>query len=222
MILIFDLDDTLYPERQFAISGYKAVADYVFFTHGIPAKESYNILLAALELDERDQAFQKLVSLKNLPKGSIRKMLSVYRGHKPEIKLDEVVTEVLEKYARTHKYIVTDGNKLVQRNKIISLGLDRIVKRSFITHSFGLKASKPSIYCFEMIKELESVDWRDLTYVGDDPKKDFVNLKPLGVTTIRVLTGRHSAVHATEKFDAEFCISGMEELSKVLDSRYGP
>ena len=29
-----------------------------------------------------------------------------------------------------------------------------------------------------------------MVYVGDDPNKDFVNLNPLGMKTVRVLTGR--------------------------------
>jgi len=222
MILIFDLDDTLYPEIQFAISGFKAVANYVYLNFGVPAEESFQILSGALDLGERDQAFQKLILSKSLPKGLIRKLIAVYRSHKPEIKLDEVVTDVFKMYSDISKYIVTDGNKLVQRNKIKALGLDNIVKRSFVTHSFGLNASKPSLICFEKIKHLEKVEWKDLIYVGDDPKKDFVNLKPLGVTTVRVLSGRHSAINASEEFDAEFHISGFEELVKVLDSRYEP
>lgn len=221
MILIFDLDDTLYSEETFAISGFKAVADYVSVTYRIPTNDSLVVMLNALEQGERGSAFQNLIIAKKLPKKSLKYLIAVYRRHQPQIELDRSAAKVLVNFSEIPKYVVTDGNKIVQRNKIIALKLDQMLERSFITHAFGLKASKPSIHCFQRIKEMEGVDWTEMVYVGDDPGKDFVNLKPLGVTTVRVLTGKHAKVLASEDFNAEFQISSMDELGKVLESRYG-
>jgi putative hydrolase of the HAD superfamily len=55
-----------------------------------------------------------------------------------------------------------------------------------------------------------------MVYVGDDPAKDFVNLKPLGVHTIRVLTGSHKMLQVDERFDAEHTISSLAELKKKI------
>ena len=41
-------------------------------------------------------------------------------------------------------------------------------------------------------------------YIGDNPKKDFVNLNPLDVTTIRVLTGEYKNLMVSKKFEAKF------------------
>jgi len=220
MILIFDLDDTLYSEKLYAISGFKAVAKYVFSTYRIPVSESMDILLKSLEQGERATAFQNLIISNNLPKESLRRLIAVYRKHQPDIQLDVDAEKVLNRYANTHKYVVTDGNKIVQRKKINALKLDKYLQCSLITHSFGLIASKPSTYCFQKIKEIEKVGWEDLVYIGDDPKKDFVNLKPLGVTTIRVLRGRYAEIEVSEEFEAEFRISTLEGLDKVLELRY--
>jgi putative hydrolase of the HAD superfamily len=221
MILIFDLDDTLYSEKSYAVSGFQAVAKYISFTYKVEMKSALHVLLEALENNNRSRAFQKLMESQSLPKKSIKEMIAVYRKHMPEIEIDVAANKVLEKYAHLPKYLVTDGNRIVQGNKIKALKLDMILKRCFITHAFGISASKPSTYCFQKIRELENVDWAELVYVGDDPKKDFVNLKPLGVTTVRVLTGRHAKTDVSEEFDAEFSISSIDNLDKVLELRYG-
>lgn len=217
MILIFDLDDTLYSEESYAVSGYKSVAKYIFSTYDVPVNESLDVLLEALKSGHREEAFQRLLVAKALPKKALHQCISVYRKHTPEIQLDEVAKEILLKYRDINKYLVTDGNKIVQGNKVKALNLDQLLKRCFITHAYGLTASKPSTYCFQKIKEIEGVDWRDLVYVGDDPRKDFVNLKPLGVTTVRVLTGRHAQMKVPEKYDAQYQILSIDRLVEVLE-----
>jgi putative hydrolase of the HAD superfamily len=215
-ILIFDLDDTLYPEEKYAVSGFEAVSDFVLTAYQIPREVTLQILLSALHSGERDTAFQKLSLICKLPNKAIRECLAIYRGHKPKINLDESTKQVLNTYAQVNKYVVTDGNKIVQKRKVDALKLDSFFEYSFVTHNFGLKAAKPSIFCFNRIREMEAVNWIDLVYIGDDPRKDFVNLKPLGVKTIRVMTGRHSSLEVPKDFDAEYRISNLNDLGYAL------
>ena len=109
-------------------------------------------------------------------------------------------------------YLVTDGHKIVQHLKVRSLGLERRFKRIFITHRFGKKYAKPSTYCFEKIKNSESCDWHEMMYIGDDPAKDFVNLKPLGIRTVRVLTGAHKDANYGEAFEASVVMHDLSAL----------
>ena len=113
-------------------------------------------------------------------------------------------------------YLVTDGNKLVQSKKIESLGLGPLFKRIFITHRFGLDAAKPSLKCFEIIRKLENVTWSELVYIGDDPNKDFINLKKAGAVTVRVMTGRFSDVKKGQEFEADWQIESLGELPAIL------
>ena len=53
-------------------------------------------------------------------------------------------------------------------------------------------------------------------YVGDNPAKDFVNIKPLGVYTIRLLKGTHSSVVAKPRYDAHVSIRDLNELPALL------
>lgn len=221
MILIFDLDDTLYPEVSYAISGFKAVAKYTYLEYGVKENKSLDILLFSLETGRRNFAFQDLIEKLDLPKRIIPKLLSTYRKHIPQITLEPKALKLFKTYSEYSKYLVTDGNKLVQAKKIEALELSKIMKQCFITHSYGLIASKPSIYCFEKIKKIEHAKWKDLVYIGDNPTKDFVNLNPLGVTTIRVKTGNYAHLEVLKEFDGKYTIPHIGNLEKVLDSIHG-
>ena len=60
-----------------------------------------------------------------------------------------------------------------------------------------------------MIKSLEKCEWNEMIYIGDDPSKDFLNIKPLGVHTVRVLTGRHKDVKVENRYDASNTIKDL-------------
>ena len=114
-------------------------------------------------------------------------------------------------------YLVTDGNKNVQNNKIKKLDIEQYFKKIFITHRYGLHASKPSIYCFKKIIELEKSSWKDLIYVGDDPNKDFINLRKVGAATIRIRQGRFRRTQLCQDYEADFEILELTELPKILE-----
>ena len=112
--------------------------------------------------------------------------------------------------------MVTDGNKNVQANKVKALNLDKWFKKIFITHRYGIKNSKPSLYCFEKIKSNERCNWEDLVYIGDNPSKDFVSLKKVNGKTIRVLTGNHATTFASKEYDSDYTINSLSELDSLL------
>lgn len=60
----------------------------------------------------------------------------------------------------------------------------------------------------------------DMVYVGDNPAKDFVSLTPLGVLTVRVLTGAHSETRARPGHDALFAVPDLDALPGVLAMRF--
>ena len=64
--------------------------------------------------------------------------------------------------------------------------------------------------------DIENCEWIDLVYIGDDPNKDFVNLNPLGVKTIRVNTGRFKNQKAKDGYDANIKINDLSQLHIVL------
>ena len=55
-----------------------------------------------------------------------------------------------------------------------------------------------------------------MIYVGDNPAKDFVNLTPLGVQTVRVVTGEHAQIKAKPGYEAMYRIASIGELPQLL------
>jgi len=209
MILIFDLDDTLYDEKTYALSGIKEVARLVSPRFGLSVRKSFNFMENEVLFGDRKRVFNLWLNYANLPQSLVKECIAIYRGHKPEIKLNESALNLLKIFSNIPKYVVTDGNKLVQSRKIDALNLQKYMNRSLITHRFGTKHAKPSIYCFELIKSLEKCEWNEMIYIGDDPSKDFLNIKPLGVHTVRVLTGRHKDVKVENRYDASNTIKDL-------------
>lgn len=212
MIYIFDLDDTLYDERQYVESGLQAVANMAEKQWQLNPLTSYNVLIQLLDKQGRGRIFDDWLNAHNLAtKANIKKCISCYRLHKPAINMPEKHHQLLRSLPKP-LYLVTDGNKVVQQNKIEALGIAHYFKRTFITHRFGIKHAKPSTYCFEIIKRTENCQWQDMMYIGDNPAKDFVNLNKLGVHTVRVLTGMFKDISVRESFNAKKEIKSLTHL----------
>ncbi len=146
----------------------------------------------------------------------VRECVKVYRHHEPKLELNGEASKLLPKLSAYPKYIVTDGHKVVQEKKIRALKISAFFRHIYITHRYGLQHVKPSIYCFEKIRQREKCNWRDMIYVGDNPDKDFVNLNPLGVQTVRVLTGIHKNVKAQIGYDACHIIPALSHFQTLL------
>ena len=216
MIPVFDLDDTLYPELTFVHSGFNAVAEYLECNFGSPAADSFTIMLNSLASEGRGAVFDSLLKCLGLySKAMVKRCVSIYRNHTPNISLNTDAVNLLTSI-QGPVFLVTDGNKLVQAKKVSALGLQSYFTKIYITHRFGIHNCKPSIHCFNLIRDSLKCEWSDLIYIGDNTSKDFVNLKPLGVNTVRILTGEHSKVLAKPEFDADVHIQSLAELPSLF------
>lgn len=217
MILIFDLDDTLYDERGYVESGLAAVAGMGEAEFGWDRHESLATMIAILDRDGRGAIFDRwLAGHGRSGRRLVEKCVHAYRYHRPDIALEPSTRSLLEGLSRHPLYLVTDGHKVVQQRKVEALAIAPLFRRMFITHQYGLRHAKPSTYCFERIREIEGCEWGEMAYVGDNPAKDFVNLNKLGVHTIRVLTGVHRHAVALPGYDAGVTIENLAELNTVI------
>lgn len=222
MILVFDLDDTLYSEITYVQSGLKAVSHFLNGRYGISTDDIYSELIDVLKRDGRGKIFDSCLTTFELFNASVvKECLSVYRSHTPAIQLFQETLPTLEQLDNYPHYLVTDGNKVVQQRKVSALGIHGVFRKVFITHRYGLKHAKPSTYCFEKIRCVERVSWSKIIYVGDNPNKDFVNLNKVGARTVRVRTGSFGATMAKPGFDAQHSIDHIRHLPALLEKQYG-
>lgn len=220
MILIFDLDDTLYDEMSYVMSGLHAVARFGDTSYGWDAEQSFSFMQTYLLQQGRGRVFDAWLSQYGRFSGSrVATCVSVYRHHRPDIQLFPTARAILQRYRwQCPLYLVTDGHKVAQQQKVEALNLNQIFQRVFITHRFGIRNAKPSLHCFDIIRRSQRCEWSEMVYVGDNPAKDFVNLNAVGAFTVRVRTGSHAtAIAHTKEHDAKIKIPDLTSLPAVLD-----
>lgn len=174
---VFDLDDTLYKEYEFVLSGKRAVAADLAALAG--AKTDENEIYRSIR-DEKDSfmALSAFIAKHRLNIDyTLERFLDVYRKHTPDISLKPETVSVLE-HLRDSGCImamITDGRSITQRNKIRALGLERFFDSSLILISEETGAEKTSPRPFDIItRRIGAVSAGHIFYIGDNPKKDFL------------------------------------------------
>lgn len=218
MILIFDLDDTLYDEHSFVLSGLWSVARHGLESFGLDPETSFSSMKQILERDGRGRIFDQWLAEHGLAtRKRVAACVKIYRHHQPDITLPVAHRDILDRLQQVYPlYLVTDGHKIAQQRKVEALGIAHFFRRVFITHRFGIRHAKPSLYCFEQIKKAEDAVWAQLLYIGDNPSKDFVNLKKAGAETVRIHTGMHAQAVADTGFDARHHIDRLDEFETLI------
>jgi putative hydrolase of the HAD superfamily len=217
LTIIFDLDDTLYDERLYVESGLRAVAKFGKKEFGWNEGQSFRFMVEVLDREGRGAVFDSwLLSNDAWSKSLVRQCIREYRHHQPKLTLSPEVKALLSSLKKHPLYLVTDGHKIVQGNKVKALALEKYFKHIYITHRYGIAKAKPSTYCFEQIKRREKCSWKEMVYIGDNPAKDFVNLNKKSMPTVRVLTGVHKSVKAKKGYDAKYRITDLGQLPNVL------
>ena len=217
MVTILDLDDTLYRELAYVKSGFQVVASFLARKFGLARLKVYQAMLAKLKRG-RGKIFDDVLKENGLYSNKLgAKCVSIYRCHEPKVKLYDDADRFLTKFRKYPLYIVTDGNKLVQKKKVFALKLNGRVKRIFFTRDYGLRHEKPSPYCFLRICRLEKIEPREAVYIADNPRKDFIGLKPLGFKTVRILRGNYKNLKLAAPYEGRRRIKGFGELWDFLN-----
>lgn len=227
--VVFDLDDTLYPEWQFVVGGFRAAARFLGPLTGLPEK---NLLLRMLELFNSDKAtvFERLVAEIGEWSNSewrsadiVRELLSCYRRHRPRLRLFPDAAKVLPelRWRGLLLGLVTDGDADIQRSKVRALGLDALFDAVVYTDELApdRRHWKPSPCGFTQVARLLGVDPPQAVYVGDNPAKDFAGAAAIGmrIVWIRRRAGLHSACPLLPGVHPDRSMATLEELLPMLE-----
>jgi len=186
--VVFDLDDTLYPERDYVLSGFKAVADWARDALGFPAERTYGQLHDLFVAGVRGDTFDRWALNNDLqPEAWVPAMVDAYHQHQPRITLETDTIELLSQLREHCRLgIITDGYLDVQQRKTAALGVDRTIETIVYSDAFGRDAWKPDPRPFHAVLERLDVPADRAVYVGDNPAKDFLGAKGVGMEAIRI------------------------------------
>jgi len=187
--VIFDLDDTLYPEKQYIESGFKHIAKILNHETNIDKDKIYNDLLNIFEQDSRN-VFNNLLKKYNIDytDDRIMKLVNDYRGHLPKISFYDDVIPCLHnlKHKGIKTGIITDGYLVSQRQKINALKAYDYFDKIILTDELGREFWKPHPKAFELMKEALSISFEEMMYIGDNPEKDFYISEVYPIITVRI------------------------------------
>lgn len=187
-MVVFDLDDTLYKERDFVTSSFRVISREAARRGIISYEKALSILYGS-----RDGAgaFSGLAAeiASRAPGCGLSEewMVNTYRTHQPDITLSPETLHVLEELKRKgiKTGLITDGRSNTQRAKIKALGLERFMDPGNILISGETGFDKNHREPFVMMME-RNPEEKGFIYVGDNPAKDFVWPNSLGWLTVQL------------------------------------
>ena len=220
--LVFDLDDTLYPERDFAESALREVAERFAEVLG-PADAAHARMCALLDSDERGRVFNTILT--ECGRGDadvlVPQMIAVYRAHRPALVPYPDAAAALTRWVdRVPLGMVTDGPVGLQQRKIDALGIAERFSAIVITGQWGGAYYKPHRRGFDEVAERLGLTSGRCAYVADNVTKDFVAPRHLGGRAVHV--SRQAGLYAGRPVapggEPDVTIDTLDALDSVLQA----
>ncbi|BCP53910.1 haloacid dehalogenase [Kaistia sp. 32K] len=219
VLIVFDLDDTLYLERDFGRSGFAAAGEWLFRQVGVPGLGE--VCVDLFEAGVRGRVFDEaLVRLGLGPDPALlAQLVAIYRSHDPKIELaPDAVRYLARRDGSVPMALITDGPAATQQAKVRALGLEARLGCIVCTDTLGPGRGKPHPLGFERV-EAWAPPGLPLAYVADNPLKDFVTPRARGWWTVQI--ERPERVHRVEApnpaHEAHGRIASLDELDDCLE-----
>ena len=166
---VFDLDDTIFYEKDYVISGFHAISKSLFekrlinkkFNELINLNDNFNDPLQEFSKQNRDI--------------NIDELIKIMREHSPKIKVRPGIKKFLNllKGNGNELGVITNGREKTQQNKFHSLGLQHYVDLFIV--SGEVKLAKPSIKIFDLYRNQSKR--KKFIFFGNNPSLDLIPLE---------------------------------------------
>ncbi len=216
-LVVLDIDDTLYLERDYVRSGFAAVGAWARDELGVD--DVGERAWAAFEAGVRRTIFDEALAGAgvDVTPDLVPRLVEVYRAHAPDIEMVADARAWLDGLApHVAVAVVTDGPLASQQAKAEALTLTQWADLVVFTESLGPGHGKPHPAAFEHLERELGLTGDRCAYVADNPAKDFVAPHRLGWRTVRVRRpgGLHADVASGDDVDAE--ITSLTDLDAAL------
>lgn len=226
LAVVFDLDDTLYKERDYVDSGCSAVAQTIGATYRQDPKVLIDMIQRAPVVAKGFDALMDFINSEGGSNLTIKEILEIYREHVPTLHLPEESRQLLDFLKTAHPEIrlglITDGRSIAQRAKIKALGLNRYFPEEYVIISEEIGADKHSVAPFKalMSRVNPSNDPVKYIYIGDNPRKDFLWPNKMGWLTVQLIDINSENIkppyEATGDYNPKLRINSLTELPEII------
>ena len=183
--VVFDLDDTLYPERQFVIGGIREAARRVL--PGIAdASTTFETVLREGHCSRIFDEGLKRLGRPPTP-ALVSALVAAYRGHRPRLRPFRGVFEMLRalRSQGLRLGLLTQGQPEVQWRKIEALRIASLFDQIEVA-DLSRGEGKPHPAPYRRMEEGLGVQGGKVVMVGDCPTRDFPAAEHLGWWTVRL------------------------------------
>lgn len=201
--VLFDLDDTLFPQADWLDGAWAAVA---------AAAEAMGCGPAACELrrelareaalgTDRGGLIDRALGALGAGRVPVAPLVEIFRAHEPETLapypgVQEGLAALRERGARLG--LVTDGHPVSQRAKLRALGLAETFDVVVISDELGREHRKPDPAPFRAALDQLRDCPAGAVFVGDRPDKDVEGARRAGIRALRVCTGEYRLMPCEE------------------------
>jgi putative hydrolase of the HAD superfamily len=217
--LLFDLDDTLYREKDFVESGYRAVARYISARFGCDYHQFYSTMIDAHDIHGRQMVMTVVKEMFPHTSISIDNLVSIYRDHRPEIQMYPGYLDLLRELSHSYQLgIITDGMPEVQESKVRALRVEGVMDNIIYTWKYGEEKQKPHPLSFELMLKSLQTEASNALYVGDNPSKDCAGAHRAGIKFVHIRPPVNSNDSRNEMpgNKPEFSIETLFQLRPIL------
>ncbi len=191
--VLFDLDDTLFEQREWLAGAWTAVAEAPGAPRG-PAFYEALVTIAA-EGSDRGQIIDRALEHVGAEDVAIEPLVSAFRRWTPDALTPypgaREAVDALR--ARVPVALVSDGDPGLQRHKLSALAMAHAFDAVVLSDELGRSFRKPHPAPFLTAARLLGVDPSCCVMVGDRPDKDVCGALAAGlIGTVRVRTGEYA------------------------------
>ncbi len=212
MNLIFDLDDTLYPEQTYIFQGFLAVAK--FLEPGAPV--DLYLQLIRLHREGSGRVFDELD--RRRPGGiPIPEIVKLYRDTPRELRLWPGVEDACRSLKKHHRLVlITNGDSETQWKKVKQLGLESYFDLVLVPDDFGRQYWKPSVKLMNRVYDTFSKEKSQYIYIGNSAD-DYAFAREAGIPFILVRrSGQVKHKTLTPSQYQGSTISNISQLEQIL------
>ena len=217
--VVFDLDDTLYPERNFAYSGFAAVAEWLRARFTCPADPAQR-LRAMFDQGRRGRLFDELLAewQCHAAPAWVPQMVECFRAHEPALRLYEDARGAIERWKGNFRLgLITDGLLATQQRKLSALRLAEYLDPIICTDVWGRAYWKPHPRAFEEIERAWGCTGRECVYMADNAARDFVAPNQLGWRTVQISRpgGEYCQVSPAPRGEPQFKVDSLDVIHLI-------
>jgi putative hydrolase of the HAD superfamily len=217
-IILFDIDDTLFPSTKFAeLARRNAVRAMIGMGMKKSEEKLHSLLLKIIKEKGSNYTRHFDILCERLkvkqPARFIAAAVAAYHNTKTSIQpYPDTPKTLLELCEKGYKlYIASNGKAIKQWDKLIRLRLALYFEDVFVSGELGVE--KGTLFYKKILKTLNSKP-QNCIMIGDREDADIKPAKKLGILTIRLKKGKH----AGQPSSADFEIDNISQIPRILNS----